>query len=369
MILTIDLGTSSIKGAIFLDSRPLRGLGRFIYKKQDAKSWLQALDKLLSSLTWPERADLEAIVISGQGPTIVPVLKSEEVLKPLFYYQNNHMAAEGSDPIESYFLPKVAHLLHKKPDLASEIQYFMSAPDYIAYWLTGEAVTSLPNEAYRNLIWSEQEQERYHFQKKWFPPYAMHREVGVVRQEQRSRFLLQRKVVVYTTLFDFLSALVGSGTIQEGDVLNRAGMSEGVNFIMSHIPSVGDLPKTDTYWRITPHLLPNLYNVGVVFDHVGRFMEEYNYNTEEAEVQLHIAKMTRIWNEFSGLSISLVRLCGGQTYYADVSRLKRRLSHYPLQVLRYTQAELLGNVMYATWLRGYYNSLEESVAHFMQIMH
>ncbi|NIZ19786.1 FGGY family carbohydrate kinase [Entomospira culicis] len=361
MILSIDLGTSSVKGAIFLESRLLRSLGRVIYKRQDASSWIVAIQELISSLAHAERADLAQIVISGQGPTIVPILRNQQILKPSFYYAKGAYYPAKQANIASYFLPKVAYLLRKKPRLSEQVHYFVNAPDFIAYWLTGEVVTSLPNHAYRELIWSPEEIQAYGFSPDWFPPYAQDTAIGTVRQALRQAWMLPRRVVVYTTTFDFLSALLGSQSTQVGDVLNRAGMSEGINFITNQIPDTSLLPTVDSFWRITPHVLPHLYNVGVVFNEVGQLMQQHNYDLDEVEIQLHVAKITRIWNEMQPINVKQIRLCGGQTYHQDLNAMKRRLSHHPLHVLRFNQPELTGNAMYGAWLSGYYATLEESV--------
>lgn len=364
MILSIDLGTSSVKGAVFLETRLLRDLGRVNYKKQSADSWIDSICQLIMRLSWSERADIESIALSGQGPTIVPILVNDQVLKPIFYYQNNKLLPPDKKEVFSYFLPKVAYFLSKKSHLHAYVRYFMSAPDYVIYWLTGEAFTSLPNEAYYSLIWSEQEIARYNFLPRWFPPYAAHRVVGIVKKKLQYEFFFQRDVVVYTAMFDFLAALVGSGSISQGDVLNRAGMSEGINFIVEEPPLMKTLPKVTSFWRISPHILPNLYNLGVVFDKVGNLLEGHAYDVDDPVVQLHIAKITHIWNQMKDFSIKKIRLCGGQVHYPQVSAFKKRLSHYPIEILHYPPIELVGNAVYAAWLSGYYSSLHDGIKKF-----
>lgn len=367
MILSIDLGTSSLKGALFLESRPLRSLGRFIYVTSDVMGWQQAISELFAKLSWPERADLEGIVISGQGPTIIPVMHYDQVAKPLFYYEAPSLKATDGGATSSHFLPKIAYALEQSPHWQDEVRYFMSAGDYIAYWLTGRAVTSLPNEAYRKLIWSDEEIRRYGINKELLPEYLKESVIETVSLEMRNRFSLQRPVVVYTTLFDFLAALLGSGSIMHGDALNRAGTSEGINFILNYAPNPSDLPKSEYGWRISPHILPSLYNIGTVFDGVGSLLERYQYDINEAEIQLHLAKVTRIWNEMKLIPIKEIKLCGGQAYQEGLTIIKQQLSHYPIKVLPYPYSELMGGAMYAMWLSGAYDSLEESVHYFASL--
>ena len=87
MILTFDIGTSLLKGGIFDASGVLRCRAEVplhlsdredpLMHEADANNWISALSLVTAQLELPgasgRRGRIEAVVVSGNGPTLVPV--------------------------------------------------------------------------------------------------------------------------------------------------------------------------------------------------------------------------------------------------------------------------------------------------------
>ena len=87
MILTFDIGTSLLKGGVFDASGTLRSRaevpvhlsdrGDPLMHEADANNWISALSLVAAQLELPKAPssdrNIEAVVVSGNGPTLVPV--------------------------------------------------------------------------------------------------------------------------------------------------------------------------------------------------------------------------------------------------------------------------------------------------------
>jgi xylulokinase len=353
-ILSLDLGTSSLKAAFFLGDLPVVSLGRFVYTTPDTAGWLLALEQVFSMLSVRQKSELAIITISGQGPTLVPILRNGEALKPLFYFDQSMLLPNE----KSFFLPKMVYFKVQQPQLYQQVQAFISAPDFLVYALTGAMVTSLPQVNYESLLWSEASLLHYGIDKTLMPPFKTPQMVDNVRPAWVKKFGLNPHVAVSTTLFDFLAALLGAGCVESGMVLNRAGMSEGVTFVLDDNDDGTTFKDMAQPWRITPHVIAGLYNRGVVFNEAGKLWDENNHDVHSKPMQEHIAKVVGLWNRLPASKIKEVRLCGGQAYSLNLINEKRRLSQHLVTTSHSPEAELWGNQAVALHLTGQFTSLK-----------
>ena len=107
MILSLDIGTSSVKAGLFdmrgrlLDRRGnnvpfLPNAGYEI----DPAEWISAIEKLVPSMLAGRKERLRSVVISGNGPTLVAVGSRGEVLYPAVLWLDQRGAAETSQRLE-----------------------------------------------------------------------------------------------------------------------------------------------------------------------------------------------------------------------------------------------------------------------------
>jgi xylulokinase len=75
---------------------------------------------------------------------------------------------------------------------------------------------------------------------------------------------------------DFISALIGTGVLKAGDVCDRAGSSEGINFCASSSEKV----EVDRL-RVLPHVKKGFCNIGSLIPVSGRLFESYRTITKQ----------------------------------------------------------------------------------------
>lgn len=355
-ILSLDLGTSSLKAAFFLEDAPFVFLGRFVYASPDTQGWLLALETVLNTLTHGQKNELGLITISGQGPTLVPLLRNGEALQPLFYFTPSMLLVDE----KSFFLPKITHFKTQQSALYEQVQTFVNAPDFLVYALTGQKITSLPRADYEPLMWNSASLARHGIDEELMPPFKAPGVVGAVQTSWVHKFGLNPKVQVSTTLFDFLAALLGAGCVQAGMVLDRAGMSEGVTFVLDEADDGALFETIAQPWRITPHVIEGLHNRGVVFNGAGKLWDDHQYNAQSPAMQSHLTQVVGLWNSLPGDKIKEVRLCGGQAYSGSLNAEKSRLSAHQVTTSFSPEAELWGNQAMALYLMGSFNTLKEA---------
>ncbi|MEL3906456.1 MAG: FGGY-family carbohydrate kinase [Treponema sp.] len=271
-ILSVDIGTSSLKAAIIDENGTVLHFVRFFFPKQVAASdWIRAFFSVWKELTADYRVC--GICISGNGPSLVAVSSQakstagmhhascavfDEVIKEaekdvLFLWNEQSDTGAGHNRSgASLFLPRIAAFHRKYPSVLARTDYLFSGPEYLLFILTGEAVTALPDERYEAVYWSSEElnkdaytavQEAVPSLRKLLPPFtAAGTEVG--------RFC---GIPVIAGVPDFIAALIGTGTLTEGTACDRAGSSEGLNICTA-------VPFKAANILLLPSVMPGLWN-------------------------------------------------------------------------------------------------------------
>jgi sugar (pentulose or hexulose) kinase len=254
MILSIDLGSSSLKVALFDEKGRRLRIRRVIHPSVNRWASLDIIREV------SQDCKISAIAISAQGPTLVPVTAAGTVLKPLFYYENNGLRHPEAS---SLFLPKAAFLKEQEPELYAAAESFLTAGDYIAYLLTGCKFVSEPFHlaGYRKFLWDDEQIKCYNLDLSKFPSYF---NAALDTRLTNGAFGLPRGIPVVTVVFDFLAALAGSGAVSSTIISNRGGQSEGINFMCdtdspAALPFAGGLE-----WRVFPHIIAGKVNNGLV---------------------------------------------------------------------------------------------------------
>ncbi|MBB6482192.1 xylulokinase [Spirochaeta isovalerica] len=272
MILAVDIGTSSIKGAIispegyafayhkvhlFPEDRNYPGEGY-------AGSWKSGFIEIASIL---RRQDISAVVISGNGPTIVPLGKEGEILHtPLMWMGRENSSLEGT---HSFYLPKINWLKENCPSVYEATDVFLTTSSYITWLLTGEKAVVSAHDEFDRYIWSGQDIEKYHMKESRFPPIVtMGAVIGKISSAGSSLTGLPAGVPVVGGGVDFMVSLIGTGVVRPGRTCDRAGTSEGINFC-------SDKPVPDTRLRTLPHAVEGLYNVSGILSSTGSLFEWY----------------------------------------------------------------------------------------------
>jgi xylulokinase len=248
MILVFDIGTTAVKGALFsLDGRLIKkaslpvGLSESdnpLIHEADPEEWINVMKKLVPNLLSDSRKDPRAIVVSGNGPTLVPTGGDGKPLYPAMTWMDRRGIEEAKiikersgeyvDP--TFFLPKVLWIKRNKPEIFEKTCFFFSCPEYITYFLTGEAVMVFPGEGLEKFIWTDELITLLDMDKEKFPPFVdFGHPAGNVTKRAAKTMGIKSGVPVFAGGPDFVMSLLGTATVVPGRGCDRAGTSEGIN--------------------------------------------------------------------------------------------------------------------------------------------
>jgi len=271
LILSIDVGTSSLKGGLIDPSGDLvsqnwisyKDWGTPDYQNWNSHIWIDALRDAVASLGGYNA--IGAVSISSHGPSLVPVdSQGDPVYPAMLWLDHRRIIKEGGT---SYFLPKAAWLKEKEPRIYEKTQSFLSAAEYINYYLTGEKLTITSHNEFTPYIWDKKDIDHYGLDRDKFPPFIeMGGLVGYVRQEAGSVTGIPEGTPVIASGSDFLASLLGTGAVQPGRICDRAGSSEGINLCV-------DKKLDHPNLRRLPHVIKGYYNISGILSSTGRLFE------------------------------------------------------------------------------------------------
>jgi xylulokinase len=252
LLLVIDIGTSAFKSALYgfggecmgEAAVPLSVALRDGRYEADPASWLRAFEACCSWLG--PLGKVEAVVISGNGPTLVPVtgepgcdaggLRLEAAPARLWLDRGAReeaaaVSAVMGDFVDSgFFLPKALGIKNRDPGLYEKTKALLSCPEYLACALTGEGRTVFPSEGFDRWFWDDAVLEKLGLEKEKFPPFiAPGDTVGALLPRTAAHFGFSGPLPVIAGGPDFFAAILGSGAVRPGDACDRSGSSEGIN--------------------------------------------------------------------------------------------------------------------------------------------
>ncbi len=396
-LLCIDIGTSSMKAGLLDDKGHQLAFARapFVTGAAEladwsANRWRQAFALVCAEL---RPTSVDAVVISGHGPSVTAVDASGEPLAPSSLWLDHREVRKPG--IASYFLPRMRWLLDTYPRLPeSGLTWFLGCPEWLAHHLTGEAWSFTPNESFLPYIYDASAADAYAIPTETLPPflYPGH-QAGMVREDIAQECGLPAGIPVFAGGPDYLMSIVGTDAMEPGRICDRAGTSEGINYCSPD-------PVDDPGLRSLPHILDGHFSVAAILASTGRLFEWYRRISGQAgvdyETMIERTDNRRRWDrrpwffpslqegpisEFSagmfvglgaddsaadmgravlnsigfavkealdrfavhGLAVAELRICGGQAKNSAWTRMKADLCGVPLLVPEVADAELVGN--------------------------
>lgn len=318
-ILCADIGTSSLKAAFITEDGTVLKFIRLLFPQPvHAVDWVQTFFAAWRS--FPADYAIEAICISGNGPSLVAVpqnrrvpeaninsagripkihinvdrhlfsasLPPDDVMNGIIDAAKNDTLFLWNEPVSqgltvsgqqgatvpapqdgaasipptglSLFLPRIAAFRAKYPDVFAGAAQLFSGPEYVSYLLTGAAVTSLPDPRYEAAYWSKEELFRF--------SEALHidteRLAGLLPPFTAAGTVIGYfcGIPVIAGVPDFIAALIGTGTLTAGTACDRAGSSEGINVCISQ-------PRRAEKTLLLPSVMPDLWNLSSVIPSSG----------------------------------------------------------------------------------------------------
>jgi len=252
MLLTIDIGTSSFKSAVWdyngdrmsFNTHPLQSTVADGGRHEAAPSqWLDAFDSCCAKSG--DLGLIKAIVISGNGPSLVPVLGEPAIDHSLYVPAENarlwldRRAVKYSEKVTelmgdfvdaSFFLPKILYIKNEEPYLYKKVKTFLGCPEFLAYTLTEQARSVFPCEGFDRWFWDNTILEKLNLDPFKFPPFICPGDAfGTITQKAAERFGFKNDVQVISGGPDFFTAILGSAVMKPGQICNRTGSSDGIN--------------------------------------------------------------------------------------------------------------------------------------------
>ena len=449
--LCADIGTTSLKAALVSDMGQVLSFSKIefttIDKSKIALEWFRALKESISALKKNQieslsenetlfdsetgTLNIDAVCISGNGPTIVSedgttLLWNEDISskKGISSQTINLSKTADSSKNEDFrnLLPsplkeKFSHSLFLPRILAFkdlyksqfETQKIFSGPEYLIWRLSNSQITILPEDRYEAAYWNDQalaaiaenttntsspktsESTAINCSPSMGPFVKPGFNCGTITKEIASQLKISSSARVIAGGPDFTVALIGTNTLQQGKLCNRAGSSEGLNWCTAK-------PVFASGIRTLPSIIPGLWNASVLSDNSGDRIADCK-KTYEKENNVEISfseyiklcledkdkKGAQILKELSDFfkdGISKIRtlskenniplkdtvmVTGGQAKNPLWLTHKAECSKINLATCEVPDSELIGDAVLASYGLGLYDSIQEAAEKMVRI--
>ncbi len=285
MILAYDIGTSFLKGAVVdADGRvqaraqvPVRTACSDgpLQNECDANTWLSGMALVTAQLGLREKERLRGVVISSNGPTMVPVSAAGDPLDFAMTWMDRRSGQEAELIAEyadshvdaSFYLPKALWIKRNKPDLYAKTRWFLPCAEFVTYFITGNAYRMIPNLHFKEFFWNESAMPRVGLDADKFPAFLETGDLaGTVSDRAEEVLGIPSGLPVFAGGPDFAMSILGTAAVQPGRACDRAGTSEGLNLCWS-------APVRDSLLTCYPHITPGMYNVSAILSTSGAALQ------------------------------------------------------------------------------------------------
>lgn len=432
--LCADIGTTSLKAALVSDKGQVLSFSKIEFTSTDkskiALEWFEALKESISvlkknqieSLSENENLvdsktgtlNIDAICISGNGPTIVSedgttLLWNAPVDSSLIPDIKKILPPELSEKFShSLFLPRILAFknLYKNQ---FEKQKIFSGPEYLIWSLSNSQITILPEERYEAAYWNDQvltaisgstannsspeknESTAIKSLPSMGPFVKPGFNCGTITKEIASQLKISSSAKVIAGGPDFTVALIGTNTLQQGKLCNRAGSSEGLNWCTAK-------PVFASGIRTLPSVIPGLWNASILSHNSGdRIADSKQAYEKENNVEISFSQYIKLClqekdkngaqilqelsdffkdgiSKFRTLSkennIPLretVMVTGGQAKNPLWLKHKAECSQINLATCEIPDSELIGDAVLASYGLGLYDSIQEAAEKMVKI--
>ena len=285
MLFVIDIGTTSLKAALFDTTGVLQKSASvpigFVkadnpsYHEVDPRQWVSAAGRAFREVSGGERVDVEAIAVSGNGPTLVPVDGSGEPIGNAMSWMDRRGVREAEeirnaagyyvDP--TFYLPKALWVRSRQPEVFARVAHFMACPEFMIYRLTGKAHTILPGDDFLRYFWTDKLLDDLGLAGDLFPAFIDPGTFcGTVRKQASEETGIPEGIPVFAGGPDFIMSMLGTASVFPGRACDRAGTSEGINLCTA------DLVRDDRLLGYG-HVIKGLYNVSGIISTSGKALE------------------------------------------------------------------------------------------------
>ena len=261
LLIGIDVGTTSTKSMLFdLQGKVLAQASQEYatsypqpnWAEQDPEDWWQAVCSTLTRIFAENRyaaADVAALGVSSQAPSVVPVDAAGNLLHPALIWMDRRsdpqcewlqgqvgaasIASINGGRIDPFFMaPKLLWYKQHRPELYRETHAVLQANGYIVHRLTGAFFTDSSHAPLTLLFdsrhgrWSEELLERMDINPALLPPIAPCSQVaGEVTRSAAEATGLATGTPVIAGMVDGTAASLEAGVLDAGDAVEMTGQS------------------------------------------------------------------------------------------------------------------------------------------------
>lgn len=288
-ILCADIGTTSLKmGIISQKGEVLCSVQKFFSNKNDsflANQWLLAFKAGCAELS-ATSVQISAICISGNGPT----LAAENGRTLLWNATLSEEIKSAAQKTKSLYIPQFLAFKKNFPDEWNSSRYIFSGPEFVVFKLTGNAISVLPEKRFEPAYWNKTELEKFGIEAEKIPEFVpLGHNAGNATKAAVKEFGIP-EVPVFCGGSDFITALLGTATVEPGKICDRSGSSEGINLC-------AEKPVFKEGFRTLPSAIPGLWNISVIIPESGSILNEY-----KNEISL-LEKKELSWKEIIDYSL------------------------------------------------------------------
>lgn len=432
--LCADIGTTSLKAALVSDKGQVLSFSKIEFTSTDkskiALEWFEALKESISALKKNQieslsenenlvdsktgTLNIDAICISGNGPTIVSedgttLLWNAPVDSSLIPDIKKILPPELSEKFShSLFLPRILAFknLYKNQ---FEKQKIFSGPEYLIWSLSNSQITILPEDRYEAAYWNDQvltaiggstpnssspeknESTAINSSPSMGPFVKPGFNCGTITKEIASQLKISSSTKVIAGGPDFSVALIGTNTLQQGKLCNRAGSSEGLNWCTAK-------PVFASGIRTLPSVIPGLWNASILSHNSGdRIADSKQAYEKENNVEISFSQYIKLCleekdkngaqilqelSDFFKDGISKLRtlskenniplretvmVTGGQAKNPLWLKHKAECSQINLATCEIPDSELIGDAVLASYGLGLYDSIQEAAEKMVKI--
>lgn len=285
MLFVLDVGTTSLKAALFDRQGRLEkktsipvGLVRAEnpnYREADPHQWLRAMKEAYREVTADRSIHLEALAVSGNGPTLVSVDADGNPVGNAMSWMDRRGVAEAEtirqaagyyvDP--TFYLPKALWVRKNRQEDFKRIVRFLACPEFIIHYLSGEAHTILPGDSFLRYFWTDELLESLGFRRELFPDFIdPGTPCGTVTAAASAETGIPAGTPVIAGGPDFVMSLLGTASVYPGRACDRAGTSEGINLCTASLVE-------DERLMGYGHVVKGLYNLSGIISTSGKALE------------------------------------------------------------------------------------------------
>ncbi len=417
-LIAVDVGSSYMKCAVMLHT--VGNAGYYtkysaslpLYVKEgsdpDVQGWFLLLLYWLKNLDSLTLQTIEAMVICGQGPSLVGVDISGSIVKPVLLRDLLHETSYGvrNREVGSYFIPMAFWYKQHYPLHYKKVVHFLPIPEYMAFRLSGTACAMYPNQRYREYYWDKNNIKGAGLDIEKFPRLVpIGGKIGILSKEIAHFANLKSGIALYSGGLDFAMALIGTNTLRSGRVCDCAGYSQGINYCSEE-------PLEHSLVYPIPHIIKHHWNNALIIESIGVIYEKviqhvtlekqgvYKFIAAEKRNELYIPRLfhtghidlfsndqqlditsnegltstvvsllfiQRFFLEevqrISGIPIHEVRLCGGQSYYDLWNQIKCNFTGIEYIRMENHNSELVGCAICALYGLGIYSSIAKAAGY------